>query len=158
MQNEIHVQRNGMGEKSEDKKGMVVLLAILGMICWGIAPIFAKIGLSNINPMAGLAIRTMFAAGIMVSWVIIGGLFSEVRSIPLHTWIFIAMEAVLATLVGDYAYYTAIKHGDVSLVTIIMSTSPLVTILCAVIFLGEQITLLRIAGAVLVVAGIVLIM
>jgi bacterial/archaeal transporter family protein len=146
-----------MGEEAEGKKGMVVLLAILGMVCWGIAPIFAKIGLNNINPMAGLAIRTMFAAGLIVSWVVIGGMFNEVKNIPLHTWVFIAMEAVLATLVGDFAYYSAIKHGDVSLVTIIMSSSPLVTILCAVIFLGEQISMLRIAGAVLIVAGIVLI-
>lgn len=136
---------------------MVVLLAFLGMICWGVAPIFAKIGLSNINPMAGLAIRTMFAGAFVVSWVFIGGLYNEVKVIPLNTWVFIAIEAILATLVGDLAYYAAIKNGDVSLVTIIMSSSPLITMLCAMIFLGEQITLLRMAGAACIVLGISLI-
>jgi len=43
-------------------------------------------------------------------------------------------------------------------VTVIMSSSPLVTMLVAIIFLGEQITMIRIVGAGLVVVGIMLIM
>jgi uncharacterized membrane protein len=38
-----------------------------------------------------------------------------------------------------------------------MSSSPLITILCCVAFLGEQITLMRLIGAVLVIVGIILI-
>jgi transporter family protein len=135
---------------------MVVLLSILGMVCWGIAPIFAKLGLNGVNPMVGLAVRTMMAASFVFCWALLGGMFSEMKAIAPITWIFIALEAILATLVGDLAYYAAIKQGDVSLVTIIMASSPLVTILCAVIFLGEQITLVRLAGAALVIIGIVL--
>lgn len=136
---------------------MVVLLALLGMVCWGIAPIFAKIGLSNINPTAGLAIRTLLAGGFVVGWIVVGGMFTEVRSIPFSAWIFIAIEAILATLVGDLAYYMAIKKGDVSLVTIIMASSPLVTILFAVLFLGEKISMIRVIGAAFIVCGIALI-
>ena len=139
------------------KNGMVILLALIGMVCWGIAPIFAKIGLRNVNPLAGLALRTMLAASLIVGWVIIDGTIANVKAIPFNSWIIIGIEAILATLVGDLAYYAAIKKGDVSLVTIIMSSSPLVTILCATLFLGEVITLERIAGAALVVLGIVLI-
>jgi bacterial/archaeal transporter family protein len=139
------------------KNGMVILLAIVGMVCWGIAPIFAKIGLQNVNPLAGLALRTMLAAGLIVGWVVLDGTISNIKTIPFNSWILIGIEAILATLIGDLAYYAAIKKGDVSLVTIIMSSSPLVTILCAVLFLGEQLTLERIAGAALVALGIVLI-
>lgn len=135
---------------------MVFFLALFGMVCWGIAPIFAKIGLKNVNPMAGLALRTLFAATLVTSWVIITGSFSQIKSIPFNSWILIAIEAILATLVGDLAYYAAIKNGDVSIVTIIMSSSPLVTILCAVLFLGEQITVTRLTGAVLIILGIIL--
>lgn len=136
---------------------MVFILSIFGMICWGIAPIFAKIGLNNVNPLAGLAIRTMLAAGLITSWVAVSGNVSQIRHIPFNSWVLIAIEAILATLVGDLAYYAAIKKGDVSMVSIIMSSSPLVTILCASIFLGEKITLMRVAGSVLVILGIVLV-
>ena len=136
---------------------MVFLLALLGMVCWGIAPVFAKIGLRNVDPLAGLVLRTIFAASVVSGWVIVSGSFTKISSIPVNSWWLIGVEALLATLVGDLAYYAAIKNGDVSIVTIIMSSSPLITILCAVLFLGEQITLMRIVGAGFVVLGIILI-
>ena len=143
--------------KSGGNKKVVFLLALSGMVCWGIAPIFAKIALKNIDPLSGLVLRTIFAASVVSGWVIVSGSFSKVTSIPSGSWWLIAVEALLATLVGDLAYYAAIKKGDVSLVTIIMSSSPLITILGAVLFLGEQITLLRMVGASFVILGIILI-
>lgn len=136
---------------------MVFVFAIFGMICWGIAPIFAKIGLNNVNPLAGLTLRTLFAAGLITSWGTISGSIVQVKNIPFNSWVLIAIEAILATLIGDLAYFAAIKRGDVSMVAIIMSSSPLVTIVCAAIFLGEQITFWRIVGAGLVILGIVLV-
>lgn len=136
---------------------MVVFLALFGMVCWGIAPVFAKVALKNVDPVAGLVLRTIFAASVVSGWVIISGSFSKVSSIPASTWWLIGIEALLATLVGDLAYYAALKRGDVSLVTIIMSSSPLITILFAVLFLGEQMTMMRLIGAGLVIAGIILI-
>ncbi|HPP35970.1 MAG TPA: EamA family transporter [Clostridiales bacterium] len=146
-----------MIKNDRSRKNMVVLLALFGMICWGIAPVFAKAALKDIDPTAGLVLRTIFAASVVSGWVIISGNFSKVSSIPAATWWLIATEALLATLVGDLAYYAALKKGDVSLVTIVMSSSPLVTILCSAVFLGEQITLMRLVGAILVIAGIILI-
>ena len=136
---------------------MVFLLALFGMVCWGIAPIFAKIALKNIDPLSGLVLRTIFAASVVSGWVLFSGSFTKVSSIPVHSWFLIAIEALLATLVGDLAYYAAIKKGEVSLVTIIMSSSPLITILCAVLFLGEKMTFIRFVGAGFVVLGIILI-
>lgn len=136
---------------------MVFLLAIFGMICWGIAPIFAKIALENVNPIAGLTLRTLLAASVVSTWMVIGGSFTQVKDIPFKSWILIAVEAILATLIGDLAYFAAIKRGEVSLVTIIMSSSPLVTILFAAIFLGEKITFIRFIGAALIILGIVLV-
>lgn len=136
---------------------MVFLLALFGMICWGIAPVFAKIGLRDVDPLAGLVLRTIFASSVVSGWVIVSGSFTKISSIPVSSWWLIGVEALLATLVGDLAYYAAIKKGDVSIVTIIMSSSPLITILCAVLFLGEQLTLARVVGAGLVILGITLI-
>ncbi|MGR6836906.1 EamA family transporter [Syntrophomonas erecta] len=135
---------------------IVFLLAIFGMICWGIAPIFAKVGLIGVNPLAGLVIRTLIAAGLVSSWVALSGSFSLVRNIPVNSWILLAIEAILATLVGDLAYYAAIKKGEVSFVSVVMASSPLVTMLCATIFLGEQITATRVVGASFIILGIIL--
>ncbi|MEN6348427.1 MAG: EamA family transporter [Syntrophomonas sp.] len=137
---------------------MVFWLAVFGMICWGIAPIFAKMGLRNVNPIAGLTLRTILAAGLVSSWVGITGGFGLLKAIPPMSWLLIGIEAILATLVGDWAYYAAIKHGEVSMVSIIMASSPLVTMLFASVFLGEHITILRVVGACLIVLGILMLM
>ena len=63
------------------KKKMVFLLALFGMVCWGIAPIFAKIALKNIDPLSGLVLRTIFAASVVSGWVIFSGSFAKVSSI-----------------------------------------------------------------------------
>jgi transporter family protein len=138
-------------------KMTVFFLSLFGMVCWGIAPIFAKMALKNLNPVVGLIFRTLFAAGVIACWSLASGSLYKIKGVSIYTWILIAIEAVLATLVGDLAYFAAIKKGDVSLVTIIMSSSPLVTLIFACIFLGEKITLTRIIGAILVIIGVILI-
>ena len=135
---------------------MVFILAFIGMFCWGIAPIFLKLGLKDTEPLVGLAIRTAFTVFFIFVWMLFDGSLAKIRFVPSSSMFLIAIEAILATLVGDLAYFAAIKYGAVPLVTIIMSSAPLITLACSAIFLNEQITLLRIIGAFLIVTGIVL--
>ena len=137
---------------------MVFLLSILGMICWGVAPVFAKLGLKDVNPLSLLLVRTMFASIMIIGWFGMSGSVNAVKSVPFNAWWLIAVEAILATLVGDLAYFAAIKKGDISVITIIMASSPVVTMVCASIFLGEQITFMRVIGALFVISGIALVL
>lgn len=137
-------------------KVMVIVLSVICMLCWGVTPVLLKIGLKNVDPLIGLAIRTIFTIVIIFSVLFINGNIGQIKHIPLVALILIGTEAFLATFVGDLAYYAAIKHGDVSLVTIIISTSPIITLICSVIILSETITLLKILGAVLAILGIIL--
>ena len=115
---------------------MVYLLALIGMICWGISPLFAKVGLKDINPLVGLSIRTLFTAVVIIIWMILNGSIVELKTIPVKTVLVLVIEAILATLLGDLAYFGALKHGSASIVMLIMACSPLVTILCSVFFLN----------------------
>lgn len=135
---------------------MVFIFALIGMFCWGVAPLFVKLGLKDVDPLVGLAVRTTFTILIITSIMFINGSIFKLGSIPASALALLALEAVFATLIGDLAYFAAIKRGAVSLVTIIMSSSPLVTIIFSVLFLGEQITLARVAGAVLIILGIII--
>ncbi len=140
---------------------MVFWLSIFGMICWGIAPIFAKIGLKNLDPLVGLIIRTLIASSFAISFLVLklsDGILIQIKNISFKTWLFITIEALLATLVGDLAYYAAIKKGSVSIVATIMASSPLVTMIVSTIFLGENITLTKVFGAILIIGGIMIVM
>lgn len=135
---------------------MVLLLSIVGTLCWGIAPIFVKMGLENLNPAVGLLVRTIITAGLIFSWMYIDGSISQIRNVSMTAIVILAIEAVLATFIGDLSYFAAIKKGSVSMVTTIMASAPLVTIIFSVLFLGEVMTIKRFFGTCFVILGIIL--
>jgi transporter family protein len=136
---------------------MVYIFAIIGMICWGISPIFAKLGLKDVSPLAGLSVRTFFTAAIIFLWLILSGSIEELRGIPAKTLFLLIIEAILATLIGDFAYFAALRQGSASIVMLIMALSPVVTIICSVIFLNEHLTYTHLIGACLAIIGLILI-
>ena len=121
-----------------------LLFALLAMLCWGIGPIFSKLGLTKIEPFAALTIRTVVVATIMI----LAGLFTdELSTVAQVNWrsaFFIIGEGILAALLGQLAYYYAVKGGEISLVSPIVAAFPLVTVLLAFVFLGESMSIQKI--------------
>lgn len=136
---------------------MVYILALIGMICWGISPLFAKSGLESLHPITGLSLRTFFAALILLLWTMLSGGLQELRTVPFRAILLIFAEAIMAMLIGDLAYFAALKNGNASIVMLIMACSPVVTILCSVLFLGERPSITTLIGACLTVIGLILI-
>ena len=134
-----------------------VLVALFGALCWGIAPIFGKMGLARVDPIAGICLRTLIASGIVAGWLLVSGGLRAMETVSSRAWLFIALEAVLATLVGDLAYYAALKWGGAAQVTLVMFTAPLFTLLIAVVYLQESDTWAQVIGAVLIVCGLFLV-
>ena len=136
---------------------MAVFYALLGMLCWGIAPLFGKLGLSGATPATAICLRTLIAGTLVAGWIFSTRSYMDIVKVPIGLWIFIAIEAILATLLGDLAYFIALKHGNVNVVSLIMSCAPVVTILCSWLFMDEAVTLAQLAGAILISAGLVLV-
>lgn len=131
-------------------------LGIITLVLWGVAPVLGKIGLSNLEPLPALLIRSAMVTTILAVAVVMAGKWTAVVTASGRDVIYIVLEGLCAALLGQLAYYYAIKFADISKVTLIVAGAPLVTTLLAVIFLGEKITVYKIAGAVAVILGIVL--
>lgn len=136
---------------------MGIFLALLAMICWGISPIFGKLGLMKVHSITALSIRTFFAATLILGWNMCSGGFKDFQTVPLKNFIFILLEALLATLVGDLTYFMALKRCNINQVNLIMSSSPLVTMLASYAFLKERATYYQVIGALLIIGGLLLI-
>ncbi|MPN43117.1 hypothetical protein SDC9_190676 [bioreactor metagenome] len=93
---------------------------------------------------------------ILAATVIFSGRWPEITAANGRDVMFIMFEGLCAALLGQLAYYYAIKLGDLSRVTLIVAGAPLVTLLLAVVVLGEKITFYKLAGAMAIVFGIVL--
>jgi len=132
------------------------ILAIVTLIFWGAAPVFGKIGLAKLNPYTALAIRSFIVAIIMLVIILVRGDIKELVKIDLKSVAFIGIEGIFAALIGQFAYYYALKLGETSKIVPIASAFPLITVLIAAIFLSEKITLLKGSGIFLIIAGVVL--
>ena len=136
---------------------MVFLYAFIGVLCLGIAPLFGKTALDNVNPTTAIAIRTVIAAVLVVTWLIGSKTYHELTHLSKTFWLFITAEAVLAAVLGDLAYFYALQKGKISEVAIIMSCTPLITVLVSYLLLDEGISLSLLIGAILITTGLVII-
>ncbi|MFC1645884.1 EamA family transporter [Candidatus Omnitrophota bacterium] len=132
--------------------------AILSALVWGIVPILEKIGLSKINPDAGLFLRCF---GVIIGAAILlifkfNTLRIELSSVSTKTVFFLISGGFLASFVAQLFFYRALKLGEASRVVPVAAAYPLVAFLLALIFLGEKVTITKILGLCFVLLGVAL--
>lgn len=130
------------------------LYALLVMLFWGSAPVFAKLGLSKLPPLTALVFRNTFIAIIFLSAMLINGNIKTLVTSDVKSVLLILVEASLAGLIGQYFYYKAVKVWEASRVVPIAGAFPLVAFVMSVLILSEKITLTKVLGTLLVVAGV----
>jgi transporter family protein len=133
------------------------VFALVTMVCWGAAPLFAKGAMLRIDPWTGLALRSFFISFIMLIWVILTGHIHQLFRVELSTWGLICLEGVLGALVGHLTYFYAIKYGMISRVIPIASAFPLVALLGGMLLFSERVSWERLVGAIMIIVGIIVI-
>lgn len=128
------------------------IYALLSAFFAALTAIFAKIGVENVNSNLATAIRTVVV--LVMIWVIVFWR-DEVKGIAelsRRTWLFLTVSGV-ATGLSWIFYFKALQMGEVSKVAGIDKLSLALTVLFAVIFLGETLSWKTAAGAGLIVIG-----
>lgn len=136
---------------------MVFLYAFISVLCLGVAPFFGKSVIGSINPLTAFALRTIIAAIFVVGWLIVSETYIDLRHLPLTSWGMITLEAVLAAVLADLAYFCALEKGTINQVALLISCAPLVTILVGYLAFDELVSWRQVAGALLVTCGLVVI-
>ena len=107
------------------------LMATLAMLFWGLAPIFGKLGLSSVNPLVALTIRSLVISAILLVIAMGTGQWKSLLQVAPREVTFLALEGICAALLGQLAYYYALKLGDVSRVAPVVAAFPIVAMLLA---------------------------
>lgn len=129
--------------------------ALLSAFFAALTAIFAKVGVNDIDSDLATAIRT--AVVLLLTWSIaaVGGHLRGVGAIPGHAWAFLLLSGV-ATGLSWLFYFKALQVGDVSRVAPVDKLSVVITILLSFLFLGEQVSLRVVLGALLITGGSIL--
>ncbi len=130
-----------------------ILYAILSAFFASLVAIFGKIGITGVDSNLAVAIRTAIIVFFAWAIVFIQGNASGVLKISRHSYLFIILSAI-ATGLSWLFYYKALQLGQASKVAPVDKLSVALTILLALLFLGEKPTFGNILGGILVTAGV----
>lgn len=134
---------------------MWLLYAVGSSFFAGITSILAKCGIKKTDSDVATAIRTIVV--LLFSWlmVLITGTGGQITQISDKTFLFLVLSG-LATGASWLCYFHALQKGDINKVVPIDKSSTVLTILLALIFLHEGITVPKIISAVLIGVGTLL--
>ena len=126
--------------------------ALLSALFAALTAIFSKLGVKDVDASLATAIRVSFILVLVWSIALIDGGSRSFRSISGSTWFFLLLSAV-ATGLSWLFYFKALETGDVSKVAPIDKLSVPITILLAILLLGESASWKVIAGGTLITLG-----
>ena len=134
---------------------MWLLFAIGSAFFAGVTSILAKCGIRKTDSTVATAVRTVVV--LIFSWIMVfaAGSFDQIGSISGTTLLFLILSGA-ATGASWLCYFRALQIGDINKVVPIDKSSTVLTILLALIFLGEGISLPKAAAVVVIAAGIFL--
>ncbi len=131
---------------------MWVLYAFGSALFAGLTAILAKCGIRKTDSTVATAIRTIVVLAFSWLMVFLVGSQSELGAIGGRTLLFLILSG-LATGASWLCYFKALQIGDINKVVPVDKSSTVLTILLAVIFLHESLSLAKGIGIVLIAAG-----
>lgn len=138
--------------KQKQEKRQWALYASLSAVFAALTSILAKIGIDGVESNLATAVRTCVV--LVMAWliVLIKGKQKQVKAVDKKELVFICISGVL-TGASWLFYYSAIKHGKVSVVVPIDKLSIIVSIAFSYIVFKEKLSKKAFLGLVLMVAG-----
>lgn len=134
---------------------MWFVFALLSAVFAALTSILAKVGIDGVNSNLATALRTVVVVGMAWVMVFITNSQHGIADISKKSWIFLILSG-LATGASWLCYYKALQMGETSKVVSVDKLSVVITLILAILFLHEDLTVKKGVGALLITAGVLL--
>lgn len=126
--------------------------ALLSALFAALTAIFAKVGIKGVDTDLATAIRTVVILVLAWSIAFFRGGTATIHTLTRQNILFLVLSGI-ATGLSWIFYFKALQMGKVSLVAPVDKASVAIAIILSVIFLGETLTLKMAIGALMIIAG-----
>ena len=127
--------------------GLVFLVTAL----WGLNMVIIKVLVEELPPQTMTAFRIMMAGVTALIIIVLGKSF---RRLSKREWVYTLLGMLFGVVLHHLLIAVGLTMIDASNASLILALVPLTTAILAVIFLGEQLTKLRIIGFILALMGV----
>jgi uncharacterized membrane protein len=132
-------------------------VALLSALLWAVASVLLAMGAKRIPVVPLNLIRCVVSTAFFWALLPFYGGLAAVAAIPPSAWVWLVVSVLGLLVVGDTLYFRSMDLAGVSWAMPVASINPLWAVLLAALFVGEPLNATLLLGAVLVVAGIVLV-
>ncbi|MBI4286916.1 MAG: DMT family transporter [Chloroflexi bacterium] len=129
----------------------------MGAAGFGVARIFAGIGLQNIKPLHGSVISLVFGWLLALAVVLVFQ-FKALISVSPIEMVWLSIIGVLSFALGRGLSFLGIKYIGISRSTTVYASYPIFTMALAIPLLGERISFLLVIGVLLIIGGLTLLL
>lgn len=130
---------------------------LLSAFLWGIGSVALKPQVGKLGPLGIIAGRSLFGCLFYLIAFAIRGDWSELSALGWKPLLALLFTVLIGFILAEGLFMASLKRAPVSQVTPIFWSYPVITSLLAWLALGEKLSLLMVAGALLVVAGVSLV-
>lgn len=125
-----------------------------GMLCWSLYSVLAQPLLKRHSPLVITGLAMASGTVIYVAFAILPVLRTDWSAISVTSWGLMVASSLLALAFAYMVWYTAVQRIGSSRTAIYSNLTPIVAMIVAAVWLGEQISRAQLLGAALILSGI----
>jgi drug/metabolite transporter (DMT)-like permease len=133
------------------------VVALSSAFLWAIASVLLTIGARRVHVVPMNLVRCLVATGFFWGLLPFYGGFHALTTVPLSSWLWLFVSVLGLLVIGDSLYFRSMDLAGVSWAMPVVSINPLWSVLLAALLVGEPLNWALLLGAVLVVAGMILV-
>lgn len=131
--------------------------ALFSALLWAMASVLLAMGARRLEALPLNLIRCAVSTGFFWALLPFYGGLKALANIPSGAWLWMVVSVLGLLVVGDTLYFRSLDLAGVSWAMPVASINPLWAVLLAALFLDEPLTGTLLVGALLVIAGIILV-
>lgn len=133
------------------------LLAVLSAFLWAMASVLLAVGARRIHVLPLNLIRCVISTAFFWALLPFYGGIDALKAIPAAAWPWLVVSVLGLLVVGDTLYFRSLDLAGVSWAMPVASVNPLWAVLLASLVLDEPLSWTLVLGALLVIAGVVVV-
>jgi drug/metabolite transporter (DMT)-like permease len=132
--------------------GCVILLAT--PLLWTVYSLVGKRAMERYDAFLVVSYVNALGGLCLIPFSLAEGSLSQILFMSMHEWLAVLFLAVTCSVMGYFIWFYVLKHVGAAVTSSFLFAEPIVTVLFAVRFAGEQLNLLILGGGVLIFLGV----
>jgi len=135
--------------------GSLILLST--PVLWATYSLLGKKIMEKYNPFLVVAYVTVLGGLCLIPFSLAENSLHQIFTMSLYGWLAILFLSLTCSLLGYYIWFYVLKQVEAAVTSSFLFAEPLVTVLFAVTFVGEKLSLSILAGGLLIFVGVYLV-